>query len=77
MIYLTQNSLFMVQLIMKTYRSYFRYTGWFVSLILKLFGFSREKQRAKRKKNIKCSSGIENLFWASYRSRVMRGWCIL
>lgn len=65
----------MVQLIMKRTRSYFYYTGWFISLILSLLGFTRERKREKRK--VIREPLVERLFWLSYRERKMRGWIIL
>ena len=32
---------------MKRTRSYFYYTGWFLSLILSIFGFTRERKKEK------------------------------
>ena len=66
----------MVQLIMKRTRSYFYYTGWFLSLILSIFGFTRERKKEKRKDFIR-EPLAERLFWLSYRERQMGGWIIL
>ena len=66
----------MIQLIMKRTRSYFYYTGWFLSLILSIFGFTRERKKEKRKDFIR-EPLVERLFWLSYRERQMGGWIIL
>ena len=66
----------MIQLIMKRTRLYFYYTGWFLSLLFGILGFTRERKRKKRKKVIR-EPLVERLFWLSYRERQMGGWVIL
>ena len=66
----------MIQLIMKRTRLYFYYTGWFLSLLFGILGFTRERKRKKRKKVIR-EPLAERLFWLSYGERQMGGWVIL
>ena len=61
---------------MKRTRLYFYYTGWFLSLLFGILGFTRERKRKKRKKVIR-EPLAERLFWLSYRERQMGGWVIL
>lgn len=60
---------------MKRTRTYFYYTGWFFSLILKMFGISRGREKEKRR--VIREPRLERLFWLSYRERRMKGWIIL
>ena len=60
---------------MKRTRTYFYYTGWFFSLILKMFGINRWREKEKRR--VIREPRLERLFWLSYRERRMKGWIIL